>query len=99
METNGKDVNSELIGSKNKGVVIMDSQNVVLNGQREEDDESAALLLPRRGGLSKKTVKPKRKVQWNDNNGNNLTEVLEFQPSDVSDSDNEDLDSCICSIM
>ncbi|MCE3215261.1 hypothetical protein HAX54_001507 [Datura stramonium] len=53
----------------------------------------------RKGGLSKKTAKPKRKVQWNDINGNKLTEVLEFQPSDASDSDDDESDSCICIIM
>ncbi|KAH0640468.1 hypothetical protein KY285_037054 [Solanum tuberosum] len=55
--------------------------NSVLNGGKDEDDESKALLPSRKGGLSKKIAKPKRKVQWNDTNGNKLTEVLEFEPS------------------
>lgn len=42
--------------------------------------ESMALLPPRRGGISKKLDKPSRKVQWNDNNGRKLTEVMVFEP-------------------
>ncbi|KAM5553290.1 hypothetical protein ABKV19_025487 [Rosa sericea] len=65
----------------------------------DEDSESNSLLPPRKGGMSRKTNKPRRKVQWNDRNGNKLVEVLEYEPSDVSDSDDEDADSCICVIM
>ncbi|XP_042516870.1 uncharacterized protein LOC122091111 [Macadamia integrifolia] len=66
---------------------------------RKAEDESNPLLSPRRGGISKKPKKSRRKVQWNDRNGNKLVEVLEFQPSDASDTDDDDSDSCICSIM
>ncbi|PWA93674.1 hypothetical protein CTI12_AA068360 [Artemisia annua] len=51
-------------------------------------------------GLSKKkSGKKQRKVQWNDRNGHKLTEVLEYQPSDVSDSEDEESDACLCIIM
>ncbi|KAA8527801.1 hypothetical protein F0562_035330 [Nyssa sinensis] len=53
----------------------------------------------RKGGILRKSEKPRRKVQWNDKNGNKLAEVLEFETSDVSDSDDETSDSCICTIM
>ncbi|KAL3506181.1 hypothetical protein ACH5RR_031563 [Cinchona calisaya] len=78
----------------------VNSQKDALNGEREEYNESQ-LLLPSisKGGLSKKSGKPRRKVQWNDKNGNKLAEVLEFQPSDVSDSDDEESDTCFCRIM
>ncbi|XXG89843.1 hypothetical protein AAC387_Pa12g1750 [Persea americana] len=67
---------------------------------REEYEESNALLSPRRGGMSKKPRKVRRKVKWNDRNGNKLFEILEFQPSDTSDSDDDDgTDSCFCVIM
>ncbi|KAM1742960.1 hypothetical protein ACFX12_012891 [Malus domestica] len=76
-----------------------DSQKVEENVNGDEDSESNSLLPPRRGGMSRKSNKTRRKVQWNDRNGNKLVEVLEFEPSDVSDSDDEDADSCICIIM
>ncbi|KAK7279199.1 hypothetical protein RJT34_24245 [Clitoria ternatea] len=65
----------------------------------EDDSDSNALLPPRRGGMSRNSDKTRRKVQWNDKNGNKLAEVLEYEPSDVSDSEDEDPDSCICTIM
>ncbi|XP_060180503.1 uncharacterized protein LOC132610223 [Lycium barbarum] len=97
MDTKNK---KDFKGEKIQYVDNVEAPKSVLNGEKDEDDESKALLLPsRKGGLSKKTVKPKRKVQWNDTNGNKLTEVLEFQPSDASDSDDDESDSCICRIM
>ncbi|KQK23750.1 uncharacterized protein LOC100840053 [Brachypodium distachyon] len=59
-------------------------------------------LLPRHlpGGTARKGQKgPKRRVQWKDSHGKKLAEVLEFQPSDSSDSDDEYLDTCICTVM
>ncbi|KAE9619200.1 hypothetical protein Lalb_Chr02g0150621 [Lupinus albus] len=41
----------------------------------------------------------RKKVQWNDKNGNKLVEVLEYEPSDVSDSENGVDDSCMCTIL
>lgn len=96
MDTDAKDVN----GCKTKAVGGIDSAKVAdhhVNG--EEDSESNSLLPPRRGGMSRKSEKTQRKVQWNDRNGNKLTEVMVFDPSDVSDSDDEDSESCICTIM
>ncbi|CAM0870609.1 unnamed protein product [Alopecurus aequalis] len=67
--------------------------------------ERKALLPPpqRRpdGGTARKgqPKPPKRRVQWKDKHGKKLTEVLEFEPSDSSDSDDEYLDTCICSVM
>lgn len=86
-------------GSINKPLVSVESEKVELNGETEKDNETESLLPSRRGGLSKKSGKPRLKVQWNDKNGNKLAEVLEFQPSDDSDSDDEDSDSCACAIM
>ncbi|XP_047948237.1 uncharacterized protein LOC125194198 [Salvia hispanica] len=66
----------------------------------EESDETKALLSPsNNGGLANKSDKPKRKVQWMDKNGDKLAEILEYQPSDVSDSEEDDSDSCNCRIM
>lgn len=79
------------------------SQNGALNGhgicKEDNDDETQLLLPPLKGGLSKKSGKPRLKVQWNDKNGDKLAEVLEFQPSEASDSDEEEGDGCFCRIM
>ncbi|EYU32576.1 hypothetical protein ABFS82_14G027700 [Erythranthe guttata] len=94
------DINIDAIsGSMNS---ILESPKVMIMEESESDveDESRALLQSENGGLSKKSEKPKRKVQWLDRSGDNkLAEILEFQPSDVSDSEEEDSDSCICRIM
>ncbi|KAF8016626.1 hypothetical protein BT93_H1985 [Corymbia citriodora subsp. variegata] len=82
-----------------KPVSDVDSGKVEGLGDAEEESEVKSLLPPRRGGLIRTSEKTRRKVQWNDSNGNSLTEVLEFQPSEPSDSDDEDNDSCICTIM
>ncbi|KAK1435389.1 hypothetical protein QVD17_01151 [Tagetes erecta] len=68
---------------------------------KEDDDELNKVLLPRKGGLStpNSSVKKNHKVQWNDNDGNNLTQVLEYQPSEASDFDDDESDACICNIM
>lgn len=47
---------------------------------KEENEESNSLLSPRGGGMAKSERSSRRKVQWNDKNGNKLFEVLEFQP-------------------
>lgn len=95
MDRNVNDLKEPLDGS--------DSQNGTLNGhgisKEDDDDESKLLLLPSKGGLSKKSGKPRLKVQWNDKNGDKLAEVLEFQPSEASDSDEEDGDNCFCRVM
>uniref|UniRef100_A0A7N0U4K8 Uncharacterized protein n=1 Tax=Kalanchoe fedtschenkoi TaxID=63787 RepID=A0A7N0U4K8_KALFE len=78
--------------------VADEAENLNLNISTEVSDKEL-LLPPRKGGMSRTDDKTLRKVQWNDRNGHNLVEVLEFDPSDRSDSDDEDLDSCICTIM
>ncbi|KAF5202275.1 Heterogeneous nuclear ribonucleoprotein [Thalictrum thalictroides] len=68
----------------------------IVDKEEEEDEELKTLLSPPRGGMSKNPKKARQKVQWNDRTGNKLVEILEFQPSDASDTDDDDLDSCIC---
>lgn len=71
-------------------------------GRDEEDVETSLLLLPalKKGGMTARRQRSRgKKVQWNDCNGNKLVEVMEFQPSDSSDSEDEYGDSCICTIM
>ncbi|XP_039154969.1 uncharacterized protein LOC120286661 [Eucalyptus grandis] len=82
-----------------KPVSDVDSGQDKGHGDVEEDSEVKSLLPPRRGGMIRSSEKTRRKVQWNDSNGNSLTEVLEFQPSEPSDSDDDDNDSCVCTIM
>ncbi|XVF66416.1 hypothetical protein PTKIN_Ptkin10aG0033700 [Pterospermum kingtungense] len=86
-------------GHKNKTLGTIDSPKVEDRINGEDYSESNSLLPPKKGGISRKPEKTRRKVQWNDKNGNKLVEILEFEPSDVSDSDDEDSDSCICVIM
>ncbi|XP_043690694.1 uncharacterized protein LOC122641501 isoform X2 [Telopea speciosissima] len=86
-------------GCKSKPSETKDPQRGQVTLDREENDELKSLLSPRRGGISKNPKKSRQKVQWKDRNGNKLVEVLEFQPSDASDSDDEGLDSCICTIL
>ncbi|KAK8585767.1 hypothetical protein V6N13_050739 [Hibiscus sabdariffa] len=91
-----KDVN----GHKNNSLSDIDSAEAEDHTDGEDYSESNALLVPKRGGMSRKSDKTRRKVQWNDRNGNKLVEIMEFEPSDVSDSDDDyDKDSCICIIM
>ncbi|XP_073135099.1 uncharacterized protein [Henckelia pumila] len=96
MDTKIKGVNSD---ENEKIFNSLGSDNVILNGECDVDDDSQSLLPSKKGGLLKKSGKPKRKVQWLDRDGSKLAEILEFQPSDVSDSDEEDSDSCLCRIM
>ncbi|XP_024986181.1 uncharacterized protein LOC112521511 isoform X1 [Cynara cardunculus var. scolymus] len=72
-----------VIMSKDKDEI---KSKLLVNGNQEKDlideeivDESEKLLLPKKGGLSTNSGK-KQKVQWNDDNGDKLTEVLEYQP-------------------
>ncbi|CAH1441305.1 unnamed protein product [Lactuca virosa] len=88
-------VESKLMENGNQERDVMNGEKV----EEDEEDESKKLLLPKKGGLSKKSGKKHRKVQWNDRNGHDLTEVLEYQPSEVSDSEDDESDSCICNIM
>ncbi|KAK8571933.1 hypothetical protein V6N12_028001 [Hibiscus sabdariffa] len=83
-----KDVN----GHKNTILSSIDSAETEDHTDREDYSESNALLVPKRGGMSRKSDKTRRNVQWNDRNGNKLVEIMEFEPSDVSDSDGDDDD-------
>lgn len=78
---------------------IMDYPKDEEQSDGEEESDSNSLLPPRTGGMSRKSDKIRRKVQWNDRNGNKLAEIKEFEPSEVGDSDDEDSDSCVCTIM
>ncbi|XVE81910.1 hypothetical protein DITRI_Ditri15bG0104200 [Diplodiscus trichospermus] len=86
-------------GHNNKTLGTTDSLKVEDHTEGEDYSESNSLLPPKKGGMSRKPEKTRRNVQWNDKNGNKLAEILEFEPSDVSDSDDEDSDSCMCIIM
>ncbi|KAI5580435.1 hypothetical protein POPTR_008G170700v4 [Populus trichocarpa] len=98
-----KDVGKDANGSKNEPLMMtLDSPDVEEDVEENGEDysEFKALLPPRKGGMSRSPNKVRRKVQWNDNNGNKLVEILEFEPSDVGDSDEEDgKDYCSCTIM
>lgn len=97
MDANGDRVKSNSINHDSKS---LDSPNSVVNGESDGDDESQSLLPSKRGGImSKNSEKRNKRVQWLDKNGHKLAEILEFQPSDASDSDDDELDSCICRIM
>lgn len=77
VHNDAKDVN----GHKNKTLGTIDSPKVEedhVNG--EYYSESNSLLPPKKGGMSRKPEKTRRKVQWNDRNGNKLAEILEFEP-------------------
>lgn len=65
---------------RSKQDVDLVSEKVKVGVDKEENDESNSLLSPRGGGMAKRERSSRRKVQWNDKNGNKLFEVLEFQP-------------------
>ncbi|ESR33563.1 hypothetical protein KPL70_001412 [Citrus sinensis] len=90
-----KDVN----GCQRKPLNTKESENFENETHGEEYSETKALLSSRRGGTARMSDKTRRKVQWNDKNGKKLAEVVEFEPSEASDSEDEDSESCICTIM
>ncbi|KAL0844232.1 hypothetical protein Bca101_017478 [Brassica carinata] len=95
-EANGCENHKAIIVSLKSSEV----EDQVCEEEEEEESESQCLLPPpRKGGMSTSSDKIKRTVQWNDNKGDNLAEVLVYEPSEVSDSDEDDSDSCICTIM
>ncbi|XP_020572976.1 uncharacterized protein LOC110019585 isoform X2 [Phalaenopsis equestris] len=58
----------------------------------EKEVETSSLLCSalKKGGMKGRRQRSRRKkVQWNDCNGNKLVEIMEFQPSDSSDSEDE----------
>ncbi|KAL4291092.1 hypothetical protein GQ457_14G013600 [Hibiscus cannabinus] len=94
-------VHNDVNGHKNETSGTIDSPKVEDHTDGDDYSESNTLLPPKKGGISRKSEKTERKVQWNDRNGNKLAEIILFEPSDVSDSDDgdSDSDSCICTIM
>ncbi|WJX18737.1 hypothetical protein P8452_08506 [Trifolium repens] len=90
-----KDSNANANGCMNKPVDVasLDCKKIEdhVNGKNDCDSNS------KRGGIARKLNKTCRRVQWNDTLGKKLVEVLEYELSDASDS--EDEDACICTIM
>ncbi|CAL9106335.1 unnamed protein product [Musa textilis] len=71
---------------------VPDTKDDGLSDDEEEDGETDSLLTSSsvNGGLAGKQQKgSRRKVRWNDSNGDKLVEVLEFEPSDSSDSEDD----------
>ncbi|KAG0488928.1 hypothetical protein HPP92_007591 [Vanilla planifolia] len=68
----------------------------------EEDMETSSLLnsaSKEERTKGRRQRSRRKKVQWKDRNGNKLAEVLEFQPSDSGDSEDEYADSCMYAIQ
>ncbi|KAJ4827978.1 hypothetical protein Tsubulata_009511 [Turnera subulata] len=76
MDKDAKDAN----GLKNRPLISVEDEKHEDPDNGEDYSELNSLLPPRRGGMSRNSDKVRRKVQWNDNNGNKLAEVLEFVP-------------------
>ncbi|KAF6145562.1 hypothetical protein GIB67_037595 [Kingdonia uniflora] len=74
METKLDKCNSVKVNEK------LEFEKVEVN--REEEEELNVLLSPRKGGIMSNGVakNSRKKVQWNDRNGDKLFEILEFQP-------------------
>ncbi|KAE8734982.1 Actin-related protein 2/3 complex subunit 2 [Hibiscus syriacus] len=90
-----KDVN----GHKNNSLSAIDSAEAEDHTDGEDCSESTVLLVPKRGGMSRKSDNTKRKVQWNDRNGNKLVEIIEFEPSlltEESFTEKPKKKSCVC---
>jgi len=81
VDMDSKDGNG-CIMDKHKPVVAssLGSEKVEDHVNGDDDSDSNSLLPPRRGGMSRNCDKTRRKVQWNDRNGNKLAEVLEYEP-------------------
>ncbi|KAJ0967535.1 hypothetical protein J5N97_024452 [Dioscorea zingiberensis] len=78
------------------------SLKAVDQGEHNKDEETDSLFptVVANGGITRnKKKRTRRRVQWKDRNGSKLVEVLEYQLSDSSDSDDEFLDSCLCTMM
>nr|KYP56598.1 hypothetical protein KK1_002842 [Cajanus cajan] len=75
-----KDVNGNIKDKHKPVVASLGGEKVEDHVNGEDDSDSNALLPPRRGGMSRNCDKTRRKVQWNDRNGNKLAEVLEYEP-------------------
>ena len=77
-----KEANGCENGNKDAVVVSLKSSQPEdqISEEEEEESESQCLLPPRKGGMSRSTDKIKRTVQWNDIKGDNLAEVLVYEP-------------------
>ncbi|XP_031483316.1 uncharacterized protein LOC116252859 [Nymphaea colorata] len=98
-------------GDSKKGKKVVAVKELASRYEEQEDvvgrdDEELKSLLPLqkegsfKGGANGGT-ESRRKVQWNDKDGDKLAQVREFVPSDSSDNDcdEDDLDSCLCVIV
>ncbi|CAM8991805.1 unnamed protein product [Rhodiola kirilowii] len=75
-------------------------ERMIVKSEEEDMEETYSLLAQPTGGMTRNGEKRRLSVQWNDANGNKLAEILEFQPSDASDTEeNESDDVCPCCIM
>lgn len=58
--------------------------SIGLNGKNEVEEERETVSLLKeavKGDVGEREKRnSRRKVQWNDRNGNNLVEIMEFQP-------------------
>lgn len=72
----------EASGCESKAIVSLSSSEIEnqISEEEEEESESQCLLPPRKGGMSRSSDKIKRTVQWNDNKGDNLAQVLVYEP-------------------
>ena len=81
-----KDANSSNCnGGSKPSYCAEESKEEAAKAEEEEGDgESKSLLQSAKvanGGMAKKRKKSsRRRVQWNDRNGNKLAEILEYQP-------------------
>ncbi|KAK8980593.1 hypothetical protein V6N11_063193 [Hibiscus sabdariffa] len=73
-------VHNDRNGHKNETSGTIDSPKLEDHTDGDDYSDSNNLLPPRKGGISRKSEKTERKVQWNDRNGNNLAEIIVFEP-------------------
>lgn len=74
--------NDAKICNGNKTSSVATSKDGTDKGE-EEDGETSSFLLPslKKGGMQGRRQTSRRKrVQWNDRNGDKLVQILEFQP-------------------
>lgn len=95
-------VQKHKVCNRNGAAIAVESVKGV-NGKEATEAEKESLLGSEEKGAAaadKNKKRVARKVQWNDRKGSDLVEVLEFEPSDASDSEEDEyLDSCLCIII
>ncbi|PKA59424.1 hypothetical protein AXF42_Ash019578 [Apostasia shenzhenica] len=74
-----------------KPSIVIDSKEGVDKGKDEDGKRNCFLSSAlKKGGMKGRRQRSRaKKVRWNDCNGDKLVEVMEFQPSDSSDSEDE----------